>query len=214
MDLLNGYYHRDASPKTLENRLASDPEFFCEVIRLRYPQKKEMESPKEFSEREKTIADNAYKLLDKWRIPPGTQSDDQFLPEQFEKWLTQTKDACDESGHLDVALMYIGKVLIHAPPDPEGLWIHRTVASVLDAKDAEKMRDSFWVGILNSRGVHVIDPTGKPERELAEEYNQKAEKVENAGYHRFAVTLRKLAEGYEREAKINVAEHIERESTQ
>ena len=214
MDLLNGYYHRDASPKTLENRLASDPEFFCEVIRLRYPQKKEMESPKEFSEREKTIADNAYKLLDKWRIPPGTQSDDQFLPEQFEKWLTQTKDACDESGHLDVALMYIGKVLIHAPPDPEGLWIHRTVASVLDAKDAEKMRDSFWVGILNSRGVHVIDPTGKPERELAEEYNQKAEKVENAGYHRFAVTLRKLAEGYEREAKINVAEHIERESAQ
>ena len=118
MDLLNGYYHRDASPKTLENRLASDPEFFCEVIRLRYPQKKETESPKEFSEREKTIADNAYKLLDKWRIPPGTQSDDQFLPEQFEKWLTQTKDACDESGHLDVALMYIGKVLIHAPPDP------------------------------------------------------------------------------------------------
>ena len=76
------------------------------------------------------------------------------------------------------------------------------------------MRDSFWVGILNSRGVHVIDPTGKPERELAEEYNQKAEKVENAGYHRFAVTLRKLAEGYEREAKINVAEHIERESAQ
>ncbi len=214
MDLLNGYYHRDASPKTLEIRLASDPEFFCEVIRLRYPQKKETESPKEFSEREKTIANNAYKLLDKWRIPPGTQSDGQFLPEQFEKWLTQTKDACDESGHLDVALMYIGKVLIHAPPDPEGLWIHRTVASVLDAKDAEKMRDSFWVGILNSRGIHKIDPTGKPERELAEEYNQKAEKVENAGYHRFAVTLRKLAEGYEREAEVNVAEHIERESAQ
>ena len=200
------------SPKTLVNRLSSDPDFFCKVIRFRYPQKKETESPKEFSKQEKAIAENAYKLLDKWRIPPGTQSDGQFSPEQFEKWLTQTKDACDESGHLDVALMYIGKVLIHAPPDPEGLWIHRTVASALNAKDAEKMRDSFWVGILNSRGVHKIDPTGKLERELAEKYKQKAEEVENAGYHRFAVTLRKLAEGYEREAEVNVTEHIERES--
>ena len=212
LNLLNGYYHRDASPKSLESRLSSDPEFFCKVIRLRYPKKKETESPKEFSEQEKTIAENAYELLDKWKTPPGTQSDGQFSPEQFEKWLTQTKDACVETGHLDVVLMYIGKVLIHAPPDPEGLWIHRTVASALNAKDSEKMRDSFWEGILISRGVHEIDPTGKPERELAEKYKQKAEEVENAGYHRFAVTLRKLAEGYEREAEVNVAEHIERKS--
>ena len=198
---------RYASPKSLENRLASDPEFFCEVIRLRYPSKKEMESPKEFGKREKVIAENAYKLLDKWKTPPGKQSDDQFLPEQFTEWLKQTKKACAKSGHLEAALRRIGKVLVHAPSDPEGLWIHRTVASALNAKDAEKMRDSFWIGIVNSRGVHTIDPTGKPERELAEKYKQKAEEVENAGYHRFAVTLRKLAEGYEREAETYIAEH-------
>ena len=198
---------RYASPKSLENRLASDPEFFCEVIRLRYPSKKEMESPKEFGKREKVIAENAYKLLDKWKTPPGKQSDDQFLPEQFTEWLKQTKKACAKSGHLEAALRRIGKVLVHAPSDPEGLWIHRTVASALNAKDAEKMRDSFWIGIVNSRGVHTIDPTGKPERELAEKYKQKAEEVENAGYHRFADTLRKLAEGYEREAETYIAEH-------
>ena len=198
---------RYASPKSLENRLASDPDFFCEVIRLIYRSKKETESPKEFSEQEKAIAENAYKLLDKWRILPGTQSNGQFLPEQFTEWLNRTKEACAESGHLEAALRRIGKVLIHAPSDPEGLWIHRTVASALNAKDAEKMRDSFWIGIVNSRGVHTIDPTGKPERELAEEYKQKAEEVENKGYLHFAVTLRKLADGYEREAEINVAEH-------
>ena len=212
LNLLDEPYYAGASPKSLESRLASDPAFFCKVIRLRYPSKKETESPKEFSEQDKAIAQNAYKLFDKWKTPPGKQSDDQFLPEQFKKWLKRTKEVCAESGHLEVALMHIGKVLIHAPSDPEGLWIHRTVASALNAKDAEKMRDSFWIGILNSRGVHKIDPTGKPERELAEKYKQKAEEVENAGYHRFAVTLRKLAEGYEREAEINVAEHIERES--
>lgn len=207
LDLLDENYHRDASPKTLENRLASDPEFFCKVIRLRYHSKKETESAREFSEQDKAVAENAYTLFDKWKIPPGKQSDGQFLPEQFKKWLKRTKEACAESGHLDVALMHIGKVLIHAPSDPDGLWIHRTVASALNAKDAEKLRNSFQTGIFNSRGFHVIDPTGKPERELAEKYKQKSEEVENAGYHRFAVILRELAEGYEREAKINIAEH-------
>ena len=195
------------SPKTLENRLSSNPDFFCEVIRLIYRSKKETESPKEFSEQDKAIAENAYKLLDTWKTLPGTQSDGQFLPEQFRAWLNRTKEACAKSGHLEAALRRIGKVLVHAPSDPEGLWIHRTVASALNAKDAEKMRDSFWIGIVNSRGVHTIDPTGKPERELAEKYKQMAGEVEKAGYHRFAVTLRELAKEYEREAETYIAEH-------
>ena len=198
------------SPKTLETRLASDPEFFCEVIRLIYRSKKKTESPKEFSERDKAIAKNAYKLLDEWKTPPGTQSDDQFLPEQFEEWLNRTKEECAKTGHLEVALIHIGNVLIHAPSDPEGLWIHRIVASALNAKDAEEMRNGFWTGILNSRGAYEIDPTGKPERALAEKYKQKSEEVENAGYHRLAVTLRKLAEGYESKAETYIAEHDEK----
>ena len=223
LNLLNGYYHRDASPKALENGLSSNPKFFCKVIRLVYRSKKETESPffykvirfvyrfvyrskKGFSEQEKAIAENAYKLLDKWKIPPGTQSDGQFSPEQFTEWLKKTKKACANSGHLEVALMHIGQVLIHAPSDPAGLWIHRTVTFALNAKDVEKMRDGFRIGIYNSQG-RSFGPTGKSERERAEKYKQKAEEIENAGYHRLAVTLRKLADGYEREAEIYDAEH-------
>ncbi len=195
------------SPKTLENRLSSNPEFFCEVIRIIYRSKKETEPAKEFSEQDKAIAENAYKLLNQWKTPPGMQSDDQFLAEKFTEWLNKTKEACDESGHLEVALLNIGKVLIHAPLDPDGLWINQTVASALNAKDAAKMRDGFWTGIFNSRGVQTVDPTGKSERELAEKYKQMAGEVENEGYHRFAVTLRELAKEYEREAEIYIAEH-------
>ena len=46
--------------------------FFCKVIRLVYRSKKETGPPREFSEQEKAIAENAYKLLDKWKTPPGT----------------------------------------------------------------------------------------------------------------------------------------------
>jgi hypothetical protein len=87
------------------------------------------------------------------------------------------------------------------------LWIDQTVADALNARDAEEMRTGFYSGIFNSRGVHWVDPTGKPERELAEQYRQKAEEVENAGYQRFAVTLRSLAEAYDRDADQIVAEH-------
>ena len=60
---------------------------------------------------------------------------------------------------------------------------------------------------LTRSEVHWIDPTAKPERELAKQFKQKAEDVENAGYQRFAVTLRELAEEYNREADRIIAEH-------
>ena len=199
--------NQDASPKLLGNRLSSDSTFFCEIIRLIYRSKKEDKSKKEPSERDQSIATNAWKLLREWRIPPGTQPDGSFLQEQFTQWLEQTKETCAESGHLEVALTHIGQVLIHCPPDPDGLWIHRAAAEALNGKTAEKMRNGFRVAIFNSRGVHAVDPTGKPELELAEHYKQKAEAIEDAGYQRFAVTLRTLAETYCREAARNMAEY-------
>lgn len=195
-----------ASPKFLENRLASDPDFFCEVLRLAYLSKKEAQSKEAPTEQDRA---NASKLLFVWRTPPGT-IDGEFIPDQFTEWLKRVKERCSEAERLEGVLSHhIGEVLTHAPPDPEGLWIHRAVAAALNAKDAEMMRDSFRLGIYNSRGWHEVDPTGKPEQEFAEQYRQKAEAVENSGYHRFAGTLRKLAEDYEREAERNVDKHEE-----
>ena len=38
--------------------------------------------------------------------------------------------------------------------------------------------------LYNSRGVHWVDPTGKPESDLAEKYRLQAETLEIAGFHR------------------------------
>ena len=207
LPLLNRYIDEDASPKTLENRLASDPAFFCEAIGLSYRSKKEPKPKRERSERDKAIAQNAGKLLWKWRTPPGTQPDSTFLPDRLRQWLEQVKEKCAESGHLEVALIHIGQVLFHCPPDPDELWIHHTVAEVLNDKSAAKMREGFRSAVLNSRGAHFVDPTGKPERKLAIQYRQKAEDVENAGFQRFAVTLRGIGDFYDQEAKRIIAEN-------
>lgn len=203
--------HSGAAPKLLESRLASDPEFFCEVIRLIYRSKKEDQPSKEPTEESKAIATNAWRLLREWKTPPGTQEDGTFSAEHFDEWLQRAKNLCTESGHLEVALIHIGEVLIHAPSDPSGLWIHRAVATALNDRDTKDMRDGFRTGTYNSRGVHWVDPTGKPEKELAEQFRRKAEDVENAGFQRFAVTLRDLAESYEREAERIINEHKNRD---
>lgn len=199
--------HLGVAPNTLESRLANDPEFFCEVIRLIYRSKKSDGVTNEPSEEKKAIATNAWRLLHEWRTPPGMQEGGSFNEAHFSNWLQRVKEICTESGHLEVALIHIGEVLIHCPPDPDGLWIYHTVADALNARDAEKMRSGFRTGIYNSGGVHWVDPTGKPERELAEQYRQQAEDVENAGYQRLAVTLRELADSYDREAERIIADH-------
>lgn len=200
-------HYGGSSPQTLEFRLASDSSFFCEVIRLVYRSKKENKPKAETSENEKAIATNAWRLLHEWRTPPGVSPERIFSEEKFSEWFEKVKMSCAESGHLEVALTHIGHVLFYCPPDPSGLWINRVVADVLNAKDADDIRNGFNSEIYNSRGVHWIDPTGKPEKELAENYRKKAEDVENAGYQRLAAMLRVLAEEYIHEAERIIAEH-------
>ena len=200
-------YH-GASPKTLENRLASDPGFFCDVIRLVYrSSRKDRPAIRERNTRDQDIAANALRLLWDWQTPAGTQVDGTFSPDRFSEWLAQVRAICDESGHLEVALNNIGQVLTHCPRDPDGLWIHRSVAEALNDRNADEMRRGYNTGVFNSRGAHVIDPTGKPERELASQWKKKADEIEDAGYHRFATSLKIVAEDYVREAERIVAEH-------
>lgn len=193
--------HNDVSPKLLQRRLAKEPEFFCEVIQLVFRSKKEERPVEEPTEERKNIATNAYRLLSGWRIPPGLREDGAYDGDALKAWLETVKKECIKTGHLEIAMTMVGHVLVYVPPDPDGLWIHRSTAAALNAKDAEDMRDGFRTELYNSRGVHWVDPTGKPERGLAARYRAQAEAVEGAGYPRLAATLRELADTYEHEAE-------------
>ena len=54
----------------------------------------------------------------------------------------------------------------------------RTVA--MNSEDAQALRDGLKSGFRNSRGAGFLDPSGKPEKDLAEKYRQMAEDAENA----------------------------------
>jgi hypothetical protein len=159
------------------------------------------------TEEKKNIATNAYRLLSSWKTPPGFREDGSYDGNALKEWLEVVKQQCTETGHLEIAMTMLGHVLIYAPTDPDGLWIHRSAAEVLNEKDANDMRDGFRTALYNSRGVHCMDPTGKPEKELANKYRQQADAVEEAGFARLAATLRELADTYEREAQMIVSRY-------
>jgi hypothetical protein len=199
--------HSGAEPKLLEKRLATQPEFFCEVIRLIYRSKNEEKQNEEPDEKRKNIASNAWRLLHEWRRPPGLNEDGGFSSEDFNAWLQSVKQQCEASGHLEVAMIKVGEILFYCPADPQDLWIDQAAARTLNARDADEMRRGFQTEVFNSRGAHWVDPTGKPERELATQWRKKANAVEDAGYARFAAMLREIAESYDREAERVIEEH-------
>jgi hypothetical protein len=188
-----------AAPRLLERRLAEEPGFFCEVLRLLF-RGADAQADQEPTEEMKAIAKNGYRLLSRWKTPPGSGRDGTFDGTAFTSWLEAVKEECGATGHLDSALMMIGHVLVYAPSDPDGLWIHRAAAAALNAKEAPGMRDGFRTELFNARGVHGFT-AGQEELKLAAQYRSRAEKVEEAGFPRLASALRDLATSYEDDAR-------------
>ncbi|HJT20075.1 MAG TPA: hypothetical protein VJ746_06370 [Nitrospira sp.] len=199
LPLLNRLHGGEA--KVLEQRLASSPAFFCEVLSVVFRSDKEAEETQtEVTEAQKRIARNAYSLLHGWRILPGTQADGTFNGDQFTAWLDEVKKRCRESGHFGVAMSRIGQALAYTPPDPGGLWIHKSIAAALDSREASEMRRAFTTGLFNKRGVYGFSH-GEEEKQIATDYRQKAKALADNGFQRVADAVRGLAENYEQDAE-------------
>lgn len=194
--------------KTLNAAIATDPNFFCEIIRTIFRSDRERGNSQrpEPTEEQRGIARNAYRLLQGWSTVPGTEASGSICADFLRSWIDKVKDSLADSGHLDVGLQKAGEAFIHSPADPDGLFMNHAVADVLNREDMEELRVGYRLAVYNSRGVHRVDPTGAPEKELYATFTKRAEEVENAGYHRLAVTLRLIADGYSREAESIIAE--------
>lgn len=77
------------------------------------------------------------------------------------------------------------------------------VIEELNRVENEELRRGYYLGIINQRGVHWIDPEGKPELELAEDYENRANIAESRGYSRYAGILRVIGDEFKREARRN-----------
>ena len=189
-------------PINLERKMVQEPSFFAQIVGMVYKSTK-TKSTKKPSQEKQRAASNAYTLLNETSFVPGLDEKGNLDVQKFQNWIQQVRNLCTKSGHLDVALLNIGKKLIHSPADgnaPNDLWIHKSIAELLDSSENIHMREGFTNALYNSRGAHIIDPTGAPELQLAGKYSHQADELELYGYSRFAEAMRNLAEQYKYEA--------------
>ena len=131
------------------------------------------------------------------------------------KWYKKAIKLCKESGHLHVAQTHIGETLYHAPKDPDGFWIDKRIAALLDKKENDALRNGYHCAAFNSRGARVVDFSGKREHAAAQEQNRIADDLENNHFPNFAKVFRDLARIYEKEAEsaIKDGERFKRQDT-
>lgn len=191
------------TPPIVSKKMTTDPAFFCELVKYAFIPDHVDSKPK-LTDHEKNIANNCYKLIENWKLVPGTLGDGTFDYEYFCKWKESVMKIAKQSNHLLTAASVINRILIYTPADRNGEWIDLNIAAYLDDKESKKAREDFADAVYESRGVHTIDPDGKPEIRLAQLYKDRADEISLQGFARFANTLETIADTYKQEAENNI----------
>jgi len=198
---LDGY--DGAASKTLEKRLQTDPVFFSEIVKMRFYV--------ETSEFLPYSNEKARTLLYRWRTPPGTHDNANFVYSDFASWMLRVEDLFSDFEHFDAVLYEIGKILFYVPPDKNGFWINKEIASMLNEKKYTDVRDGLFNEAYNSRGARIVDETGQADRDIAEMYRERASETEKEGFRLLAGSLNRIASSYDFDAKRTVERYLHRQ---
>lgn len=194
--------YSEVRPRALNTRLSLEPEYFCSLIELFY---KERNGEKREIELNKSLSDRLYEILFQFKVIPGIDWNGNFDAKRFDYWMKTVKTWSRDNDRYEVAMHTVGSGLSYAELDEDKL-PQTAIIEELNRVENEELRRGYYLGIINQRGVHWIDPEGKPELELAEDYENRANIAESRGYSRYADILRVIADEFKREAKRNILE--------
>ena len=185
-------------PIVLERRLQRDASFFCEMIQLLYRSDNETANPRPASRKRRRLASNAAYLLRRWKLPPGYTDDGHFDERVFGSWVSCVRTCCEKSGHLEPALLELGRVLRYCSEESP---LPRPIAELLNARDADTVREGYRSEWINSRGI-CLYTGGEEERRLQAFFRDRARSVEV--HSRLAATFRELADWYKQEVPLQI----------
>jgi len=192
--------YSETQPRALYTRLSLDPDYFCSMVELYF--KKHSEEKHEV-ELNKGLSDRLFKILFNYSITPGVDWDGLFNKEEFKKWMDYVKTWSETNDRYAVTMHTVGSGLSFAKLDEDKL-PEIAIIEELNKPENNELRRGYYLGVLNQRGVHIVDPEGKTEMELAADYKERARIVESQGYARYADVLRDISSEYDREAERNI----------
>jgi hypothetical protein len=191
----------DAQPPTLHQLMATDPDFFVQVIKAAFRPRSNDETPASSPEHERMAA-NAFRLLHTWSTTPGTREDGVLDGVELRQWIVDARRLLEEADRLSIGEEYIGKVLAASPPDSDATWPGVEVRNLLEELQNPQIEEGMVMVILNGRGFtsHSPDEGGRQEWELVEKNRRKVDQFADE-WPRAASVFRTVADNYEAMAR-------------
>lgn len=193
----------------LEKYVAQHPEFYVQAVVGAYPRDDKGEDPPEWrvaTDQIKHVAERGYRLLEGLVRIPGNNHRGELDADKLANWIKAVRDACSKLNRLDVGDRCIGKLLSHAPADPDGVWPCEPVRQVMEDVHSKSMMGGAHTGLYNSRGVVLRGEGGDQERKLADKFRAWANALKYS--HPFVTSelLMSMVRTYEHEASREDAE--------
>lgn len=184
----------------LSRKLSRDPAFFVEIVSLCY---KPHGSDRD-SEIAPHVAQNAYRLLEHWNQPPGSDEPGGVIDgKRLDAWVDEARRLLGEADRAEIGEHLIGNILAHSPQDEDGAWPPRAVRDLIEKSASAKLESGVRIERHNMRGVtsRGLDDGGAQERALAKTYGDWADSVKDT-WPRTAAMLRLLADNYIAEGRM------------
>lgn len=191
--------HSSTQPRAIRYKLANDADYFCELMKITYKERHQEAVKKSVP---RAVSERLFQLTFQYSIVPGTDWEGNFQPDIFTAWISIVKEWAKENDRFEVTMHTVGNGLSYARFDENNI-IDEAIMKELNSIENEEIRTGYRLGVFNQRGVHWVDPEGKPERALAAKYQQRADAAERLGYSRFSELLRSVASGFISEADYN-----------
>ena len=196
--------HSRRPAKVLLRALSEQPSLFIEMLSAVFRAKEEsgvVDPEPEDPERARTVATQAYRLLELWNRIPGTGEDNTIDGAVLEAWIKEARTLAKAAGREDIADSRIGNMLSASPMGADTAWPAEPVREALDLFRSKPMLEGFRVGKSNRRGITTRMPRdgGDLERQEAAKYRGWARAIVFEHPHT-AKALDQLADSYEWEA--------------
>lgn len=201
----------EAKVPTVHLALRTDPMFFAEMVSLLYPHEGSEAPPlnetpgtddqDEANERRKR--DFAFKVLTSWHGFRGGGTAESVDTDALREWVMAARQKLKELGRPTSGDHEIGQTLASVAPDSDGMSPPRAVRSLLEELQKDDIDNGLQFAISRKRGVTTrgMYDGGAQERQLAAQFHVAAR--ESVEWPRTRRLLRRLAESYDREARLH-----------
>jgi transcriptional regulator with XRE-family HTH domain len=197
--------HSRRPAKILVEALADEPSLFIQMLSAAFkPSEKSgiIEPDPADPQQARTVATQAYRLLELWDRIPGTRADGSIDGERLERWIKEARKLAEDVGRSGIADDRIGAMLSASPMGADGNWPAEAVRDAIDLFRSSAMSEGFQSGKANRRGVTMRMPRDGGLLERAEAANYRAWSKALAYDHpHTAKALNTMAESYEWQAR-------------